>query len=59
MKDLDIPFDIIKKVMYIQDSKYKYHIDEDGNGVAYIDDFEIIFNVNEYGEILIDSIHVI
>ena len=55
---LDTPFNIIKKVLYIQDSEYSYSIDEDGNGVAIIDNQTIRFHQNSYGEIVLESIYI-
>lgn len=53
----EVPFWILKKVIVIHDTGYKYTIDDDGNGIAYIDDHRILFEVNEYGEIIVESIH--
>lgn len=52
----EVPFNLIKKVLYVQDSTYKYSIDEDGNGIAMIDGHILLFEVNHYGEIIGDSI---
>lgn len=53
---MTIPFHIIKKVIVIRETKYNYCIDEDGNGIAWIDGYVILFFVNMYGETLIGSI---
>lgn len=52
----DVPFCIIKKILYIQDSHYVYSIDEDGYGFAIIADEKILFTVDQYGEINVNSI---
>ena len=52
----DVPFCIIKKILYIQDSHYDYSIDEDGYGFAIIANEKILFTVNQYGEIDVNSI---
>ena len=52
----EVPFCLLKKVIYVQDSEYKYHIDEDGYGYVNIDGISLVFYVNEYGEILAGSI---
>ncbi len=52
----EVPFSLMKKTLYIQDSQYPYCIDEDGYGVAIIDGYRIKFYMNEYGEIVADSI---
>lgn len=52
----NVPFSIIKKIIYIRDSDYDYHIDEDGYGFAIIDNQKIVFFVNEYSEIVTDTI---
>ena len=54
-----VPFHIIKKILVIRETKYKYCIDIDGNGVAWIDTYRITFHVNKYGEILIETIDCI
>lgn len=51
-----VPFSIMKKLLYIRETKYNYVIDEDGYGHAIIDGVKIQFYVNEYGEIVTDSI---
>jgi len=48
----EVPFNIMKKILYIQDSNYPYCIDEDGYGLAFIDGQRIKFYMNEYGEIV-------
>lgn len=52
----EVPFNLLKKVIYIQDSSYKYYIDEDGYGHTIIDGKSIIFFMNEYGEIVTETI---
>lgn len=51
-----VPFYILKKILYIQDSHYVHAIDEDGYGFAIIENKKILFMVNHYGEIDINSI---
>ena len=52
----DVPFSTIKKILYIQDSNYIYSIDEDGYGYAIIENEKILFTVNRYCEIDVNSI---
>lgn len=52
----DVPFCTIKKILYIQDSRYTYSIDEDGYGFAIIENEKILFTVNRYGDINVNSI---
>lgn len=52
----DVPFCIIKKLLYIRETDYFYHIDEDGYGLATIDDHHIEFYINQYGEVCTDTI---
>ena len=52
----DVPFCIIKKILYIQDTHYVYSIDEDGYGFAIIAGEKILFTVNHYGDIDVNSI---
>lgn len=52
----DVPFCTIKKILYIRDSHYDYSIDEDGYGFAIIANEKILFTVNHYGEINVNSI---
>ncbi len=56
LRNDDVPFSLLKKVLYIYDSPYEYYIDEDGYGHAIIDDYKLLFYVNSYGEILTDTI---
>lgn len=51
-----VPFSIMKKLLYIQETHYPYYIDEDGYGHAIIDNVKINFFVNQYGEIVTDTI---
>jgi len=53
---MDAPFHIIKKILVIRESCYPYDIDDDGHGVAWIDQYKLTFIVNKYGEILIGTI---
>ena len=49
-------FRIIKEVIAIQDSKHNYCIDENGYGTGIVDDYRVTFQVNEYGDILVETI---
>ena len=49
-------FHVIKEVIAIQDSKHKYHIDEDGYGTGIIENYRVTFQVNAYGDILVETI---
>lgn len=51
-----LPFHILKKVLVIQDSDIPYSLDEDGYCSCHIDDYEVQFQINEYCEILVESI---
>lgn len=44
-------FHILKKLSYLHNTSYEYEIDEDGNGIAFIDGYRVEFEVNKYGEI--------
>ena len=59
MEYIPLPVHVIKDTIFVRESKWKYHIDEDGNGIAYIETYKVAFYVNEYGEILVESIHLI
>jgi hypothetical protein len=50
------PFHILKEVIAIRDSKHKYIIDEDGYGTGIIENYRVTFQVNTYGEILVETI---
>jgi hypothetical protein len=55
----ETPYHIIKKVAVIRELNYKYHIDEDGYGVAYIDTLKVEFFVDHYGHVDLCSVKII
>ena len=54
-----IPIYFIKKIIFIREERYEYSIDEDGYGTALIEDQIFNFFVNEYGEVVPESIRLL
>lgn len=55
--EITVPFNLLKKVIYIQDSQIPYYIDEDGYGHTIIDGISLEFYMNRFGEILPETIN--
>lgn len=52
----EVPFHILKEVITIRDSKHFYEIDEDGYGYGIVDGYKVTFQIDRYGDLLVETI---
>ncbi len=53
---ITVPFCLLKKVIYINDSKFTYWVDKNNYGHTVIDGYSLIFYMNKFGEIIPETI---